>query len=61
MQLHFFPKKNNLKALEGSSKSLLIYQIALTKQLFDVKCESIRTREIEFPMGLFYMNGKRVQ
>lgn len=53
-----FSKKNNLKALEESSESLLIYQITLTKQFFDVKCESIRNIEIKFPLGLFYMNGK---
>lgn len=54
----FFSKKNNLKTLEGSSKSLLIYQITLIKQFFDVKCESIRNIKIKYPLGLFYMNGK---
>lgn len=56
---YIFSKKNNLKVLEKKAQEiLLIYQITLTKQFFDVKCESIRNMEIKFPLGHFYMNGK---
>jgi len=55
----FFPKKNNPKALgEKKLKTLLIYQITLTKQLFEVKCEGTSNMEIKFPLGHFYTHGK---
>jgi hypothetical protein len=54
----FFPKKNNPKALEKKLKPLLIYQITLTKQRFEVKCEGTSNMEIKFPLGHFYTHGK---
>ena len=54
----FFPQEKQSKSFGIKPKTLLIYQITLTKQLFEVKCEGTSNMDIKFPLGHFYTHGK---